>query len=130
MEEEKKKKPRIKKWGESGFVGKIQFGCYEYVIKFLPESDVAKYVNMSPEAKTYGAINCDEQTILVSCGLAEQTKKLSLMHELMHMIFLNNNIGLSEETLNIQREELVDNVAARMLELMKRNPELMRWLLK
>jgi hypothetical protein len=46
------------------------------------------------------------------------------------MIFLNNNIGVSENTLNIQQEELVDNVAARFLELMKRNPDLMRWLLR
>ena len=52
------------------------------------------------------------------------------MHELVHMIFLNNNVGVTEKTLNIQAEELVDNVAARMLELMKRNPDLMRWLLK
>jgi hypothetical protein len=46
------------------------------------------------------------------------------------MIFLNNNVGVSENTLNIQQEELVDNVAARFLELMKRNPDLMRWLLR
>ena len=56
--------------------------------------------------------------------------KLSLMHELTHMLFLNNNVGLTENTLNIASEELVDNIAARMLELMKRNPELMRWLLR
>lgn len=56
--------------------------------------------------------------------------KLSLMHELVHMIFLNNNVGITENTLNIQTEELVDNVAARLLELMKRNPDLMRWLLR
>jgi len=52
------------------------------------------------------------------------------MHELVNMIFLNNNVGVSENTLNIQQEELVDNVAARFLELMKRNPDLMRWLLR
>jgi len=52
------------------------------------------------------------------------------MHELVHMIFLNNNVGITEDTLNIQQEELVDNVAARFLELMKRNPDLMRWLLR
>ena len=56
--------------------------------------------------------------------------KLSLMHELVHMLFLNNNVGISENTLNVSSEELVDNVAARMLELMKRNPDLMRWLLR
>jgi hypothetical protein len=52
------------------------------------------------------------------------------MHELMHMVFLNNNVGISEKTLNIQEEELVDNVAARFLEVMKRNPDLVRWLLR
>lgn len=130
MEEVKKKKPRIKKWGENGFVGKIQYGCYEYTIRFVPEKAVAKYASLYPDTKAYGVIHCDEQTILISSDLTEQTKKLSLMHELTHMVFLNNNVGLSEDTLNIQKEELVDNVAARMFELMKRNPELMRWLLK
>jgi hypothetical protein len=46
------------------------------------------------------------------------------------MMFLNNNVGASEETLNVQDETLVDNTAARLYELMRRNPELMRWLLK
>lgn len=126
-----KKVSKVKKWGEKGFVGKMQFGCYEYKVKFLPEEDVVKYIDsqiVSP--RTYGAICCDDQIILVSSDLTTQTQKLSLMHELVHMIFLNNNVGVSENTLNIQQEELVDNVAARFLELMKRNPDLMRWLLR
>ena len=133
VEEEKKvpkTKKKIKKWGDSGFVGKIQFGCYDYVVKFIPEKDVARYINMPQDAKTYGAICCDDQTILVSSELTPQTQKLSLMHELTHMLLLNNNIGVCEETLNVQQEDLVDNLASRYLELMKRNPDLMRWLLK
>lgn len=134
VEEEKKvpkTKKKIKKWGENGFVGNIQFGCYEYKIKFLPEEDVAKYIDSQVVAqKTYGAICCDDQIIFVSSDLTTQTQKLSLMHELVHMIFLNNNVGVSENTLNVRQEELVDNVAARFLELMKRNPDLMRWLLR
>lgn len=125
------KKKKVKTWGDSGFIGKIQFGCYEYKVRFLPEEKVAEYIDSNVVApKTYGAICCDDQTILVTSDLTEQTKKLSLMHELVHMIFLNNNVGVTEKTLNIQSEELVDNVAARMLELMKRNPDLMRWLLR
>jgi len=64
VEEEKKvpkTKKKTKKWGENGFVGNIQFGCYEYKIKFLPEEDVVKYINsqvVSP--RTYGAICCDD----------------------------------------------------------------------
>ena len=136
MEEEKIveskpiKKRKAKTWGDNGFVGKVQYGCYEYTVKFLTEAEVVKYIDQTPSPRTYGAICCDDQLILISSELTEQTKKLSLMHELMHMLFLNNNVGLTENTLNIQSEELVDNVAARMLELMKRNPELMRWLLR
>lgn len=132
--EEKEKKPikkrKVKTWGDNGFVGKIQFGCYEYTVKFLPEKEVVKYIDQTPSPRTYGAICCDDQLILISSELTDQTMKLSLMHELVHMLFLNNNVGLTENTLNISSEELVDNVAARMLELMKRNPELMRWLLR
>ncbi len=129
-EKEKIKKRKVKTWGDNGFVGKVQFGCYEYTVKFLTEAEVVKYIDQTPSPRTYGAICCDDQLILISSELTEQTKKLSLMHELMHMLFLNNNVGITENTLNIQSEELVDNVAARMLELMKRNPELMRWLLR
>lgn len=132
--EEKEKKPikkrKVKTWGDNGFVGKIQFGCYEYTVKFLPEKEVVRYIDQTPSPRTYGAICCDDQLILISSELTDQTMKLSLMHELVHMLFLNNNVGLTENTLNISSEELVDNVAARMLELMKRNPELMRWLLR
>ena len=136
MEEEKviEKKPirrkKVKTWGDNGFVGKIQYGCYEYTVKFLPEAEVVKYIDQIPSPRTYGAICCDDQLILISSELTEQTMKLSLMHELVHMLFLNNNVGITENTLNIQSEELVDNVAARMLELMRRNPDLMRWLLR
>ena len=48
MEEEKviEKKPirrkKVKTWGDNGFVGKIQYGCYEYTVKFLPEAEVVK----------------------------------------------------------------------------------------
>jgi len=132
--EEKEKKPikkrKVKTWGDNGFVGKVQFGCYEYTVKFLPEKEVVRYIDQTPSPRTYGAICCDDQLILISSELTDQTMKLSLMHELVHMLFLNNNVGLTENTLNISSEELVDNVAARMLELMKRNPELMRWLLR
>ena len=124
------KKRKVKSWGDNGFVGKVQFGCYEYTVCFLPEKDVIKYIDQGSSQKTYGAICCDDQTILVSSDLTPQTQKLSLMHELMHMVFLNNNVGISEKTLNIQEEELVDNIAARFLEVMKRNPDLMRWLLR
>ena len=124
------KRKKEKGWGDEGFVGKIQYGCYEYSVKFLPEKKVVEYIDQTPAPRTYGAICCDDQTILVSSDLTPQTMRLSLMHELVHMIFLNNNVGITENTLNIQTEELVDNVAARLLELMKRNPDLMRWLLR
>ena len=45
---EVKKKSTSKKsktWGDNGFTAKIQFGCYEYTIKFLPEKDVIKYID-------------------------------------------------------------------------------------
>jgi hypothetical protein len=48
VEVEKKvvpKKRKVKSWGDNGFVGKIQFGCYEYTVKFLPEKDVVAYID-------------------------------------------------------------------------------------
>ena len=66
MEEEKvvEKKPikkrKVKTWGDNGFVGKIQYGCYEYTVKFLPEEEVIKYIDTVPAPRTYGAICCDD----------------------------------------------------------------------
>lgn len=96
----------------------------------MPEKVVSAYIGTPSDKRTYGAVCCDEQIILISSELTQQAQKLSLMHELTHVVFLNNNVGLSEDKLNIQREDLVDDVAARFLEIMKRNPDLMRWLLK
>ena len=79
----------------------------------------------------FGGVNCFEQTILVCSDTTPQTKKATVLHELVHVILLRNgNSGVvdDKDEVNIQSEELVDSLALGFMELVRRNPELMRWI--
>ena len=81
----------------------------------------------------FGGINCYGQEILVSCETTEQTKKATVLHELVHAILLRNGTSVDEDdkdSQNVTSEELVDSMALGMYELIRRNPELVRWLTK
>ncbi len=30
------KKRKVKTWGDEGFVGKVQYGCFDYDVRFVP----------------------------------------------------------------------------------------------
>ena len=85
--------------------------------------------------KVFGGVNCFEQTILVCADATVQTKKATVLHELVHVILLRNGNSKDVEeddtdTYAINSEELVDGLALGFMELVRRNPELMRWLEK
>nr|DAQ62593.1 MAG TPA: Protein of unknown function (DUF3920) [Caudoviricetes sp.] len=136
LEERKTSRRKVKTWGENGFTGKIQYGCYDYDVRFVPMTTISKMLAADKGSTsiepTCGCICCDEQTIYIASDMTKQLQKLSLMHELVHMIFLNNNVGstMGSEEINVASEDLVDNTASRLLQVIKRNPEAVRWLSK
>ena len=137
---ERKKAPtkrRVKTWGSDGFTGKISYGCYDYHVKFVPQSEIKEIVGGEDDNDIYGAINQFQQIIYIASDSTPQCQKATLLHEIMHAIFLMNGsmcVGNSkedvEEQMNVQSELLVDRAANGILEIVKRNPEVVRWLSK
>ena len=141
VEEEKivptKKKRKLKKWGDDGFSAKISYGCYDYCVKFLPEEKIKELIEANDSSNIFGAISQFEQVIYIASDTTSQCQKSTLLHELIHAIFLMNgsmNVGSSledvQEQMNVQSELLVDRTANGIYEIMRRNPDLMRWLLR
>ena len=78
----------------------------------------------------FGGVNCFQQTILICASSTEQTKKETVLHELVHVILLRNGNSQDLTEKGSESEELTDTVALGMFEIIRRNPELMRWLMK
>lgn len=78
----------------------------------------------------FGGVNCYKQMILVSAGSTPQTQKATLLHELVHAVLLRNGNSQDLDEKGSESEELTDTIALGMFELIRRNPELMRWLEK
>jgi len=123
---------RKKNWGEEGFKTKIYYGAYSYELKFLTEDKIRKFVGQTEDnVRVFGGVNCYEQEILISSEASEQTKKATVLHELVHAILLRNGTSVDEndeKTQNVTSEELVDSMALGVYELVRRNPELVRWI--
>ena len=68
--------------------------------------------------------------ILVSADSTPQTQKATLLHELVHAVLLRNGNSQDLDEKGSESEELTDTIALGMFELIRRNPELMRWLEK
>ena len=135
---ENKKTPRrrkVKSWGDEGFVGKIQYGAFDYSVEFVPEEKIKEIIGSEEDKNVYGAINQFQQIIYISSDSTMQCKKATLLHELVHAIFLMNGsmyVGDSkediDEQMNVASELLVDRTANGMFEIIRRNPEVMKWL--
>ena len=129
------RKTKKKNWGDEGFVTDIHYGAYTYTLKFVPEEEIRKFIKQDNEEMTvFGGVNCFEQTILVCADATVQTKKATVLHELVHVILLRNGNSKDVEEedtdmYSINSEELVDGMALGFMELIRRNPELMRWLM-
>lgn len=132
-----KRKRKLKSWGDEGFSTKISYGCFDYEVKFLPEEKIKILIGANDGSNIYGAIDQFEQLVYIASDTTPQCQKATLLHELVHAIFLMNgsmSVGSSKEDvleqMNVASELLVDRTANGIFEIMRRNPELMRWLLK
>ena len=57
---ENKKSPKrrkVKSWGDEGFVGKIQYGAFDYSVEFIPEHKIKEILGDEGDNNVYGAIN-------------------------------------------------------------------------
>ena len=119
-------------WGDEGFTTQIQYGAYTYTIKFVPEEIIKEFIHSEEEGMSvFGGVNCYQQEILIASGTTPQTQKATVLHELVHVILLRNGNSLDdEEQKKIDSEELVDSMALGIMELVRRNPELIKWLTK
>ena len=135
---ENKKSPKrrkVKSWGDEGFVGKIQYGAFDYSVEFVPEKKIKEIIGDEGDNNVYGAINQFQQVIYIASDTTMQCKKATMLHELVHAIFLMNGsmyIGDNkedvDEQMNVASELLVDRTANGMFEIIRRNPEVMKWL--
>lgn len=123
-----------KTWGEEGFITTVQYGAYDYKVIFVSEDKIKEFTDQKEDnIRVFGGVNCYEQTILVSADASEQTQKATMLHELVHAILLRNGTSVDEDdekTQNVTSEELVDGMALGVYEIIRRNPELVRWIQK
>ena len=123
-----------KTWGDDGFVATVQYGAYDYKVMFVSEDKIKEFTDQKGEdVRVFGGVNCYEQTILVSADASEQTQKATMLHELVHAILLRNGTSIDEDdekTQNVTSEALVDGMALGVYEIIRRNPELVRWIQK
>jgi Zn-dependent peptidase ImmA (M78 family) len=120
-----------KTWGDEGFETTIHYGAYDYTVKFVAEEEIRQFVKEDNEdISVFGGVNCYKQMILVSAGSTPQTQKATLLHELVHAVLLRNGNSQDLDEKGSESEELTDTIALGMFELIRRNPELMRWLEK
>lgn len=103
----------------------------------MPEEKIKFYIGANDSSNVFGAINQFDQVIYIASDTTPQCQKATMLHELIHAIFLMNgsmNVGATsedvQEQMNVSSELLVDRTANGIFEIMRRNPELMRWLLR
>ena len=72
---ENKKTPRrrkVKSWGDEGFVGKIQYGAFDYSVEFVPEEKIKEIIGSEEDNNVYGAINQFQQVIYIASDTTMQ----------------------------------------------------------
>ena len=124
------KKRKIKSWGDDGFVGRVQFGCFDYDVRFVPEEKIKQEIGQSDDMNVFGAINQFDQIIYIASDSSLQTQKATLMHELIHAVFLLNGTSCVGDEKTLSDELLVDRTSNGIYEIMRRNPEIIRWITK
>lgn len=97
---------------------------------FLKQDDFDKHMDTSAIGRCYGAVSYDDQLILIGSNVTEQMMKLTIWHELVHVMVENNNVNDGKTEVKVKDEGFVDTFASRIYEITCRNPELMRWLMK
>lgn len=111
-------------------IKKVELGGYTYDVKVEDGAGLCKLLGKQAGTgeEFYGAYSPDDQTILIRKGLTPQMSQQTLLHEVVHAIMYNNNIGRIEN--DDKNEDLVDKMAWGFMEVCKRNPTLINWVMK
>ena len=102
----------------------FSFGCYCFSVKQVPEQELRTAMEIEGADEVFGAINNNEQLILLNEDMSPQTKRETLLHEITHAIVFNNSIGTVAAADDM--ENIVDRVAAGVYEVIKRNPDIVK----
>ena len=104
----------------------ISLGSYTYSVTAVDADTLRKVGDIPADQIPYGAYSSDDQAIFINGTTTEQTKAATLAHELVHAIMFTNNLEANEDT--EKNEELVDGIALGLVELIKRNPDVMAYI--
>lgn len=104
----------------------IKVGPYEYTIHFRPERamDLFGYLAITFTTK---------QVILVSAGMAGGHLRETVLHEIMHTCQnIKDRMGVDglDSDGTMTADEFIERTAPELLEVLKDNPELVKWLTK
>ena len=117
----KKKAPALPK--------KVNMGCYEYEVSEHSDEDMKTKIDVDTEGDVvWGAISDCTQEIYINKEATPQMKRLTLLHEIVHAITFNNDIG--SITKSDDMENTVDRLASGIYEVMKRNPDVVKWVME
>lgn len=103
------------------------FGCFNFKIKEDSVENI-KALTGSKEDFLFGAIDNNSQIIVINKDISPQTKRETLLHEIVHAIVFNNNIGSIDNAEDM--ENVVDRTAAGVYEVIKRNPDIVKWIME
>lgn len=106
----------------------VQLGCYTYKIKFISQDGLKEKMESKSDATYFGALLNDYQLIFINEDAMKQMQRLSLLHELTHAIVMQNNLIRVASDDGTNDEETVDKIAQCYYEIMKRNPQVLKWL--
>lgn len=89
----------------------------------------------SASAGVNGAYGADTQTVIIDPSLGPDQERETLIHEALHAIMAACGLDLlfkeAEKALDTKEfeEQVVNNMSSRLLELLRDNPNLLRFLL-
>ena len=108
---------------------KVSYGCYDYSVLKLSNEQIKKFIGSKGTNSYCGAVNIDGQLIVMNKSNTEQMNKLTMLHELGHIIVRKNDIGQDLIIDEKAEEDVVDKMASGLIEVLRRNPQLTKWLL-
>jgi len=105
---------------------KIKLGAIAWDIQFgdIPEY-VAEVLDIEQE-NLMGATDKSDLVIYIRGNLKPLVERTTLLHEMVHAMCDSFNLGFNDN----ENEEIVDAIAKGFYNLMKQNPEVIKWLLK
>ncbi|KKL69757.1 hypothetical protein LCGC14_2111710 [marine sediment metagenome] len=102
----------------------VWIGARPYTIEYSHDKIMIK---CGEERKALlGTSNHHNLTVLIDDGVAEQTIRDTLWHEIMHLVWYDAGTG----DMSMNEEEIVGTLTPRLVSMMRVNPEVMTYMLR